>query len=122
MRRIRDWSIRTRLFLAFGGILVPLVAFTSISMVASRTVRHGLLAIQEETTLDLTREISLKLSWDQLVLAMKDYMVTGGLKERMQVERHTVQFEAAFRPLAATHAHSPAPHLLMFPPASPATL
>jgi len=48
MRRIRDWSIRARLFLAFGGILIPFVAFTSIGMVASRTIRQGLSTIQEE--------------------------------------------------------------------------
>lgn len=55
MRRIRDWSIRTRLLLAFAGILIPFVAFTGIVMVASRTVRQSLSAVQEEAALDMKR-------------------------------------------------------------------
>ncbi len=96
MRQIRGWSTCRCLFLAFGGGLIPFVALASIGMVASRIVRQGLSAIQEETVLDLERIANLKLSWDRLVLAMKGYMGTGGLKERMQVERHTAHFEAAF--------------------------
>lgn len=102
MRRIRDWSIRTRLLLAFAGILIPFVAFTSLVMVASRTVRQSLSTIQEEAALDMERTVDLRLAWDQLVLAMKDYKVTGGFKERMLVERRAAHFEAAFRLLATT--------------------
>lgn len=98
---IRDWSIRARLLLAFAGVLIPFVAFTSIIMVSSRTVRQRLSAIQEEVELDVKRTADLRLAWDQLVLAMKDYMAIGGLK-RMQVERRAAHFEAAFRLLAAT--------------------
>lgn len=102
MRRIRDWSIRARFVLAFGGILILFVAFTSIGLIASRAIRQGLSTIHEETVLDLEHAVNLKLSRDQLMLAMKDYMVAGGLKERMQVERYAAHFEAAFRSLAAT--------------------
>lgn len=98
---IRGWSIRVRLLLAFAGVLIPFVAFTSIVMVSSRTVRQRLSAIQQEVELDVKRTADLRLAWDQLVLAMKDYMAIGGLK-RMQVERHAAHFEAAFRLLAAT--------------------
>ncbi|MGB4781619.1 hypothetical protein [Candidatus Methylomirabilis sp.] len=105
MRRIRGWSTCRCLFLAFGGGLIPFVALANIGMVASRIVRQGLSAIQEETALGLERIANLKLSWDQLVLVMKDCMVTGGLKERMQVDRHTAHFEAAFRSLATIPSH-----------------
>lgn len=101
MRRIRDWSIRTRLFLVFVVILIPLVAITGIVMVASPAVRQGQLTIQEEM-LDIERTTNLRLLWNQLVLAMKDYTVIGGPKERMQIERHASHFSTAFRLLAAT--------------------
>lgn len=49
----------------------------------------------------MKKTADLRLAWDQLVLAMKDYMSIWGLK-RMQVEQHAAHFEAAFRLLAAT--------------------
>jgi signal transduction histidine kinase len=101
MVRINNWSIRTRLFLAFGGILIPFVAFTGIVMVASRTVRQDLLTIQEEV-LDIEGTTKLWLSWNQLVLAMKDFMVNRGPGERVRFERQAAHFEAAFKSLAAT--------------------
>lgn len=85
MIAIRNWSTRRRLSLAFVGILTPFVAVTGIVMVASRTIQ-GQLTIQEEM-LDIERTTNLRLSWNQLVLAMKDYMVIGGPKERMQLDR-----------------------------------
>lgn len=100
MRRIRDWSVRARLFLAFGGILFPLVVFVSIGMSTSRTARQDLAQIEEEAAIDLAREKDLRLAWDQLILAMNDYMVVGGLKERIQVERHVAHLKAAFRAVA----------------------
>jgi len=100
MIAIRNWSTRRRLSLAFSGILIPFVAVTGIVMVASRTVRQNLLTIQEEI-LEIERTMNLRLSWDQLVLAMKDHMVIGGPKERMQLERRAAHFEATFRSLAA---------------------
>jgi len=101
MIAIRNWSTRRRLFLAFVGILIPFVAVTGIVMVASRTIRQNLLTIQEEM-LEIERTTNLSLSWNQLVLSMKDYMVIGGPRERMQIERHAAYFKAAFKSLAAT--------------------
>ncbi|GEM_PF-3262074 len=48
MRRIRDWSARRCLFLAFAEILIPFVAVTGIVVVASRTIRQSQSIIQEE--------------------------------------------------------------------------
>jgi signal transduction histidine kinase len=101
MIAIRNWSTRRRLFLAFVVILIPFVAVTGIVMVVSPTVRQDQLTIQEEM-LDIERTTNLRLSWNQLVLAMKDYTVIGDPKERMQLERHVSHFSTAFRLLAAT--------------------
>lgn len=65
MRRIRGWVTRRYLFLAFGGGLIPFVALASIGMVASRIVRQGLSAIQEEM-LGIERTTNLKLSCGEL--------------------------------------------------------
>ncbi len=57
MRRIRGWSTCRCLFLAFGGGLIPFVAFASIGMVASRIVRQGLSTTQEEM-LDIGKNLA----------------------------------------------------------------
>ena len=48
MRRIRDWSTRRCLFLAFAEILIPFVAVTAIIMVVPLTIRQSQSTIQEE--------------------------------------------------------------------------
>lgn len=102
MRPIRNWSIRTRLFLAFVGVLIPFVAFTSIAVVGFRTLWQSLSAVQEEATLDLKRTSDVVSALDQLRLEAKNYVVSNGREELQRVERHLAHFREALRLLGTT--------------------
>lgn len=55
MRRIRDWSLRARLLLAFAGVLIPFLAIAGLSMVWFRTLTESFSHVQEEAKLEMKR-------------------------------------------------------------------
>lgn len=107
MRRIRDWNIRTRLLLAFAGVLIPFLAIASLSIVGFRTLAESFSRAQEEARLELKRPSDVISALDQLMADVKNYVVSNSPEGRKGMERHLTQFLAAMSVLATTPFHEP---------------
>ena len=87
MRRIRDWSIRARLVLAFVGILIPYLLLVGIGAVELQVVWQRVQAIENEVAFQIEGIANLQLAMVQLVMPANDYLITGDPTERVEFEQ-----------------------------------
>lgn len=105
MRRMRDWSIRARLLLAFAGVLIPFLVIAGLSMVWLRTLTESFSHVREEAGLELKRTPEVISTLNQLMLNVKNYRVSSRVEERKEVERHVAKFLTALSVLSTTPFH-----------------
>lgn len=87
MRGIRSWSIRTRLLIAFVGVLIPYLALAGIGVVGLQAVWQSIRSTQDEVAIELEGVANLQLAVVQLVMPANDYLVTGDPMERAVFEQ-----------------------------------
>src|SRR5574337_1671184 len=102
MLSIKNWSIGTRLLLAFILVLAPFVGFVSIAGLHFGAIMHSYLRIQEDATVDLKRTSDVMAAADGLLLATEDYLVSQGLQEQQRVNGYVTLLHEAFRALETT--------------------
>src|SRR5574337_2086089 len=102
MLSIKNWSIGTRLLLAFILVLAPFVGFVGIAGLHFGAIMHSYLRIQEDATVDLKRTSDVMAAADGLLLATEDYLVSQGLQEQQRVNGYVTLLHEAFRALETT--------------------
>src|SRR5574337_229306 len=99
MLRIKNWSIRVRVLLAFVGALVPFLGFTGIAALHFGTLMHSHMRVQEQATVRLKRASDVMAAIDQLMLAGVDYAASKDQRERQRISAHLVNLDEAFSAL-----------------------
>jgi len=87
MRGIRNWSVRTRLLIAFVGVLIPYLALAGIGAVGLQAVWQRVRAIHDEVAMEFVGIANLQLAVTQLVMPANDYLITGDPAERELFEQ-----------------------------------
>jgi len=87
MIAIQNWSIRTRLVLAFVGILIPYLLLAGIGAVGLQVVWQRVQAIENEVAMQIEGITNLQLAVAQLVMPANDYLITGDPMERVEFEQ-----------------------------------
>src|SRR3970282_1764709 len=95
MRGIRIWGIRTRLLIAFVGVLIPYLALAGIGVVGLQAVWHRVRTIQDEVVMELEGIANLQLAVVQLVMPANDYLITGDPMERAVFEQRLARVHEA---------------------------
>lgn len=101
MLSIKNWSISTRLLLAFILVLAPFVGFASIAGLHFGAIMHSYIRIQEEATVRLKQTSNVRTALDDLMLATEDYLTGKGRQERRRVNFHLARLHELFRILNA---------------------
>ncbi len=101
MLSIKNWSIGTRLLLAFILVLAPFVGFVSIAGLHFGAIMHSHIRIQEDATVRLKQTSDVMTALDNLMLATEDYRIRKGPQERRQVNFHLARLHELFRILNA---------------------
>ncbi|MBI2883006.1 MAG: HAMP domain-containing protein [Candidatus Methylomirabilis oxyfera] len=101
MLSIKNWSIGTRLLLAFILVLAPFVGFVSIAGLHFGVIMHSYIRIQEEATVRLKQTSDVMTALDDLMLATEDYRTGKGRQERRRVNFHLARLHELFRILSA---------------------
>lgn len=99
MLHIKNWSIRTRVLLAFIAVLAPFVGFTGIAALHYGRLMHVYMRIQEDATADLMRTSDVMAAADGLMLAVEEYAAGEGRRARLQVNGYLTRLHEAFRAL-----------------------
>ncbi|MDE2059171.1 MAG: GAF domain-containing protein [candidate division NC10 bacterium] len=99
MLRIKNWSIRTRVLLAFVGVLVPFLGFTGITALHFGTLMRSHMLVQEQATVRLKRASDMMAAIDQLMLATVDFAASKDQRERQRISAHLTHLEEAFSTL-----------------------
>ncbi|CBE67556.1 MAG: HAMP domain-containing protein [Candidatus Methylomirabilis oxygeniifera] len=102
MLSIKNWSISTRLLLAFLLVLAPFVGFVSIAGLHFGAIMHSYIRIQEDATVDLKRTSDVMAAADGLLLATEDYLASRGSQEQQRVIGYVTHLHEAFRILGTT--------------------
>ncbi|MBZ0168502.1 Histidine kinase [Candidatus Methylomirabilis lanthanidiphila] len=102
MYHIKNWSIRTRMLLAFIAVLTPFVGFTGIAALHYGSLMHAYMRTQEDATVDLMRTSDVMAAADGLMLAVEDYAVGEGRQERQRVNGYLTHLHEAFSTLKKT--------------------
>ena len=87
MRGIRNWSVRTRLLIAFVGVLIPYLALAGIGAVGLQAVWQRVHAIQDEVAMQIEGIGNLQLAVARLVMPADDYLITGDPAKRELFEQ-----------------------------------
>ncbi|GEM_PF-3551972 len=103
MRWIRDWSIRTHLFLAFVGILIPYLLLAGIGAVGLQAVWQRVQTIHDEVAMESVGIANLQFAVAQLVMPANDYLITGDPKERVAFEQRSARFHEVLAGLKTVH-------------------
>lgn len=101
MRGSRNWSIRTRLVLAFVGVLIPYLLLTGIEAVGLQAVWQRVHAIHGEAAMKFVGIANLQRVVAQLAMPANDYLITSDPKERMEFERRSARVHEVLAGLPA---------------------
>lgn len=101
MLSTKNWSISTRLLLAFLLVLAPFVGFTSIVGLHFGAIMHSYIRIQEDATVRLKQTSDVMTALDDLMLATEDYRTGKGRQERRRINFHLARLHELFRILNA---------------------
>lgn len=112
MRGIRNWSVRTRLVLAFVGILIPYLLLAGIGAVGLQAVRQEVQAIHDEVAIEFAGVANLQLTVTQLVMPANDYLITGDPQERVEFEARLARVQEGVVSLETAHLNGEERQLL----------
>jgi PAS domain S-box-containing protein len=107
MKGLGSSSIRTRLLLAFVGVLVPYLALAGLGVVAFRIVWQRVGTIQKEAVVEMKGAADLQVSVLQLVMPANDYLITGDPAERGEFERRLARAREVLARLEQVHLGHP---------------
>ena len=102
MLRFKNWSLRTRVLLAFIAVLAPFVGFTGIAALHYGSLMHTYMRAQEEATDRMKRASDVMAAIDQLTLATEAYVTGEGQDEEQRVSAHVAHLHDAFGALNTT--------------------
>ena len=107
MARFSFSSLRTRLFLAFAGVLIPYLALAAIWAVGLQAVWQLVRAIEHEALAELEVTAEIQLAIAQVVMPANDYLITGNPAERENFERRLARVRELLARAEATAFHDP---------------
>lgn len=102
MVSMKNWSIHTRLLLAFVLVLTPFLGFAGIAGLHFGALMHSYIRIQGDATAELKRTSDVMMAVDNLVLATEAYLAGEGRHARQQVRSRLTHLHEAFRMLDGT--------------------
>ncbi len=107
MKGLQNSSIRTRLLLAFVGVLVPYLALAGLGVVAFRIVWQRVGTIQKEAVVEMKGAADLQVAVLQLVMPANDYLITGDPAERGEFERRLARTREVLARVEQAHMMHP---------------
>src|SRR3989338_3554121 len=107
MKGLGSSSIRTRLLLAFVGVLVPYLALAGLGAVAFRIVWQRAETTHEEVLAEMKGAAGLQVAVVQLVMPANDYLITGDPAERGEFERRLARAREVLSRLEQGHLAHP---------------
>ena len=105
MSGIRSLGVRTRLILAFAGVLVPYLALAGIGGVGFSLLWQRVDAMREEVVGEMQGAANLQVALLNLLMPANDYLVTGDPAERDQFEQRLARVHEILARLDETHVH-----------------
>lgn len=91
MLGLRNWSIRRRLLLAFGGVLIPYLALAGIGALAFQALWQRVEFIQHAAVREIKGVGDIQLAISQLVMPANDYLITGDARQRWLFEQRLAE-------------------------------
>ncbi|HLE44013.1 MAG TPA: hypothetical protein VJB36_08360, partial [Methylomirabilota bacterium] len=114
MMRVRSWGVRTRLILAFAGVLVPYLALAGIGAAGFRLLWQRVDAMREEVVADLRVAANLQVALLNLLMPANDYLSTGDPAERDRFEQRLARVHEILARLEGVHAQHGAEERQLF--------
>jgi len=87
MKGIRTSSIRTRLLLAFVGVLIPYLVLAGVGAVGLQMLWQQAGTIRDEAVGEIKGAADIQVALIQLVMPANDYLITGDPRERGRFEQ-----------------------------------
>lgn len=110
--RIDQWSLRTRLLVAFLGVLIPYLVLAGVGVVGFWGLWQSVESIRHEAVAEIESTANLRLAVTQLVLPANHYLITGDPREREEFDRRLARVKQ-FIDLVASAFHDPEEHRLL---------
>ncbi len=107
MTRFSGWGIRTRLLLAFVGVLLPYSALVGLGVGGFRILWQRIGATQEEVVTETKAAAELQVAFLQLVMPANDYLITGDPAERVEFERRLQRVHGSLTKLEGIQSAHP---------------
>ncbi len=104
---IRTWSIRTRLLLAFIGVLIPYLALVGVGGLGVHALLQHVSSIYGEVETELRLVSDAQLALNGLDQAIARFSFTGSVVDRAEVERRVAQFREVLLRLKTGPFHDP---------------
>lgn len=99
MLYMKNWSIRTRVLLAFFAILVPFLGFTGIAALHYGTLMHSFVRTQETETGGLKRTSEIMAAADGLISAIEEQLAGKGRQAQRRVQSQLMHLHESFKAL-----------------------
>ena len=107
MKGLQNSSIRTRLLLAFVGVLVPYLVLATLGVIVFRIVWQQVRTTQKEVVVEMKGAADLQVALVQLVMPANDYLVTGDPAERGEFVRRLARAREVLTRLEQGHLAHP---------------
>ncbi|PWB80886.1 MAG: hypothetical protein C3F08_03290, partial [Candidatus Methylomirabilota bacterium] len=102
MLYMKNWSIRTRVLLAFFAILVPFLGFTGIAALHYGILMHSFVRTQETETGGLKRTSEIMAAADGLISAIEEQLAGKGRQAQRRVQSQLMHLHESFKALETT--------------------
>lgn len=102
----RSWKIRTRLVLAFVGVLGPYLALAGLAAYALPGLLEGIRVARDEAVMAVKVPADLQLAVAELVMPANDYLITGDPGERKAFEERLARVHQLLASVEAFHHHN----------------
>ncbi len=103
MMAVGNWSIRTRLILAFAALSIPYLLACGVGVIGFRALSERTEDIQHEVAIEVRATVAFQQSLFELVYQGHEYLTTGGRPAHGRLEKGTETFRNALARLQATN-------------------
>jgi len=100
---IGNWSIRTRLILAFAALSIPYLLVCGVAVIGFRALSERTEDIQHEVAVEVRATVAFQQSLFELVYQGHEYLATGGRPAHGRLERGNETFRKALARLQETN-------------------